>query len=285
MGLTVIQWLQHFSTPTLDSVFRAFSDLGGETFYIAAVPIVFWCVDKKLGIRLAYVFLFSAWANSGLKEFFATSRPPWTVVRNLYPESASGYAFPSGHAQSSSVFWSYLAIQSRTRVLSVIAGLIIFLVSLSRVYLGVHWPTDVLGGIALGLALSFTFSWLTGLFRGRRAMFPLRLLGGIVIPLAMLAVYHGPDGPKIVGFLLGMAVGWAFEERFVGFRPEAGLVAQVVKVLVGLGVLAGLRAGLKLVLAEGTFYDLARYSILGIWGAFVWPTVFSRVGLLGGGRR
>ncbi|MHB8946059.1 MAG: phosphatase PAP2 family protein [Bacillota bacterium] len=285
MGLTVIQWLQHFSTPTLDSVFRAFSDLGSETFYITAVPIVYWCVNKKLGIRLAYVFLFSAWANSGLKEFFAAPRPPWTVVRNLYPESAAGYGFPSGHAQSSSVFWSYLAIQSRARVLSVIAGLLIVLVSLSRVYLGVHWPTDVLGGIALGLALSFTFSWITGLFRGRRATFQLRLVGGLVVPLAMLAVYHGPDGSKIVGFLLGMAVGWAFEERFIGFRPAAGFAAQVAKVLIGLGVLAGLRAGLKLVLAEGTFYDLARYAILGIWGAFVWPAVFSRIGLLGGGRR
>lgn len=285
MGLSVIQWLQHFSTPTLDSVFRAFSDLGSETFYLAAVPIVYWCVNKRVGIRLTYIFLFSAWANSGLKEFFAAPRPPWTVVRNIYPESAAGYGFPSGHTQSSTVFWSYLAIQSRSRFFSVVAGLIIFLVGLSRIYLGAHWPTDVLGGLALGLALTLIFNWLAGLSRGRRATFQLRLIGGIVVPLAMLAVYHGPDGPKIVGFLLGMAVGWAFEERFVGFRPQAGLVAQVLKVLVGIAVLAGLRSGLALVMPQSTLFDLTRYTLLGLWGAFVWPAIFSHVGLLGGGRR
>ncbi|MHB8926211.1 MAG: phosphatase PAP2 family protein [Bacillota bacterium] len=285
MGLQVIQWLQHFSTPTLDSIFRALSDLGSEAFYLAAIPIIFWCLDKKLGIRLAYIFLFSAWVNAGLKDLFATSRPPWTVVRNLYPESAAGYAFPSGHAQGSSVFWSYLAIQSRSRLLSVLAGVVIFLVGLSRVYLGVHWPADVLGGTALGLALSFLFSWIGGLFQGWRAAFPMRLIAGVIIPLGMLAVYRGPDGPKIVGFLLGMAVGWAFEERFVSFRTGAGFLAQVAKVAIGLAALAGLREGLKLVLGGGMVLDLVRYSVLGLWGSFVWPAIFTRVGLLGGGRR
>jgi len=285
LSLQIILWLQRFSSPLLDSIFRAFSDLGSEGFYLIAIPVILWCIDRKLGIRLAFVFLFSAWANAGLKDVFGTPRPPWTVVRNLYPESAGGYAFPSGHTQGSSVFWSYLAIQARNRLMGVLAGVIIFLVGLSRIYLGVHWPTDVLGGAALGLAISFLYSWIVGLFQGRRAPFLVRLAAGVIIPLAMLAIYHGPDGPKIVGFLLGMAVGWAFEERFVAYRAAGGVFAQILKVVLGLGVLAGLRVGLKAFMTGGPVLDLLRYAILGVWGAFIWPAIFVRLGLAEGGRR
>ncbi|HEY3315920.1 MAG TPA: phosphatase PAP2 family protein [Bacillota bacterium] len=278
MGVQIILWLQHFSSPVIDSAFRAISDLGSEAFYLAAVPIVFWSLNKRLGIGLTYVFLFSSWANAGLKGFFTTARPA-VPVRNLYPESAAGYAFPSGHAQGSAAFWGFLATQSRSRLFSLLAGLIIVLVGLSRVYLGVHWPADVIGGTALGLGLSFVYAWLSGVTRGRRAPFAVRLVMGILVPLVMLFVYRGPDGPKIAGFLLGMAVGWAFEERFVGFRPEGPFWAQVFKVAVGLGLLLGLRVGLKLVVGEGLWPDLGRYSFLGLWGAFIWPLIFVRLGL------
>ena len=90
----------------------------------------------------------------GLKEFFARARPTETVIH------AGGYAFPSGHAFAATVFYGYLIylawkhLNPRLLVfLATIFGLVmIALIGISRVYLNVHWLTDVLGGYLAGLS-------------------------------------------------------------------------------------------------------------------------------------
>ena len=90
----------------------------------------------------------------GLKEFFARARPEESVIH------AGGYAFPSGHAFAAMVFWGYLIYLSWKHVgikvidfaVTMICFLMIFLIGTSRVYLNVHWLTDVLGGYISGFA-------------------------------------------------------------------------------------------------------------------------------------
>lgn len=98
-----ILWVQQFAQPWLTNFFLAVTALGAMEYYMVAIPIVYWLIDKHLGFRFAVFFTFSAYANSGLKYLFVVPRPPYEVRLTVQ----EGYSFPSGHAQGSTAFWGF----------------------------------------------------------------------------------------------------------------------------------------------------------------------------------
>jgi undecaprenyl-diphosphatase len=129
---------------------------------------VFLARGWRRGALLVIVTLAGAWLlDMGLKLFFARARPE--PFYDYYP-APSSYSFPSGHALFSVCFFGGLAVllthRIRGRITQVamwlVAVIIILLIGSSRVYLGVHYPTDVVGGYAVGLA------WVTAMAFGDR---------------------------------------------------------------------------------------------------------------------
>jgi undecaprenyl-diphosphatase len=118
------------------------------------------------GIGLAAILL-----DAGVKALVQRPRPE--VVRPLVPVPA-GWGFPSGHALGSTAVYVSAAllltaapVRRWRRVLALIAALsLAFLIGFSRLYLGVHYVTDVVGGWAAGLALALFGHWLEE--RGRQ---------------------------------------------------------------------------------------------------------------------
>ena len=132
----------------LTAPMRIITFLGDEQFYLVAIPLVYWCIHKELGTDLAVLLILSSSVNCLLKSFVKHNRPFWEDAR-LQLDSASSFSTPSGHAQGSAALFGYLAWFTANRrrgvLWIVILGLLILLVALSRVYLGVHFPGDVLG--------------------------------------------------------------------------------------------------------------------------------------------
>jgi undecaprenyl-diphosphatase len=133
---------------------------------IAAV--VFLVRGWRRGALLVVVTIAGAWLlDTGLKLFFARTRPE--PFYDYYP-APSSYSFPSGHALFSVCFFGGVAVLLTHRINSrvaqvavwLLAAVIILLIGSSRVYLGVHYPTDVVGGYAVGLA------WVTAVAFGDR---------------------------------------------------------------------------------------------------------------------
>jgi len=142
-GMEVIRAFQNLSSPVADAVFTGITFLGKEEFYLLIMPLVFWCFDRRKGIRLTIVVLLSHFINQGLKEFIALPRP-LDVDPSVGIGHATGYSLPSGHAQGSLIFWGMIApwIRRGWPIALVLSGLI----GIYRVYLGVHYPSDVLAG-------------------------------------------------------------------------------------------------------------------------------------------
>jgi hypothetical protein len=216
--------------------------------------------------------LVSLYVNGVAKLLFHTPRPfQWEdagiVASPEAQATAAGQAFPSGHAQGTTVLWTYLALHFRRAWLTVLAVVLILLVSFSRLALGVHWPQDVLGGWLIGLALV----GLGVLYRQRWPDFwaqrprYLRLLAAILVPAALGVVGPWwPDGYRVMAALLGFSVGHVVCPRRTVDRPAAWW-AQILSVLAALAVLMGLRWGLKALLPDQAWGHFLRYLALGLW--------------------
>jgi undecaprenyl-diphosphatase len=173
----VSSWFHEHATPPLTLIARLVTFFGSVSF-IAAASI---CTAIILGVRrFWYRFLAFALGMGGgsllnilLKHFFHRQRP---VLENPLV-TLSSFGFPSGHTMGSTLLYGLLAIivahsirRWRWRVLTFwIAALWVALIGLSRIYLGAHYLTDVLGAIAVGLAwLAFCWTGVETLRKWRR---------------------------------------------------------------------------------------------------------------------
>jgi undecaprenyl-diphosphatase len=132
---------------------QAISWIGGGTqryIIVALLALFLWLRHHwRLGAVLAGASLLSSLASDGLKLAFARARPD--LVPHL--DHASSFAFPSGHATSAAVVYLLFAfiVPSQRRGLWLSIGIVLtILTGISRIMLGVHWPSDVLGGWLLG---------------------------------------------------------------------------------------------------------------------------------------
>ena len=149
-------WVHRFDAPALDVAMRMFSFIGSFPV-IAAVALVVltWCWRKgdwQAFAALLGVIAINEGLNFGLKQLFERPRP------NLFEEIATlhSYSFPSGHAMAAAAIYGMMAVVAARLVprvgvwIGVLAFWLAVLIGLSRIYLGVHWVTDVLAGYAAG---------------------------------------------------------------------------------------------------------------------------------------
>ena len=277
-GTRVIQSVQALGSPALDALFKAITFIGDEKFALLIVPFLYWSLNKALAVRAAFLYLGSAYVNTVLKAMFAVPRPSATSVRVL--ESVEGYSFPSGHAQTATTVWGYLATQIRRRWFQGVAVVLIILVGLSRVYLGVHYPQCVIAGIAIGLVLVVIYNWVLNTYAGRsRLSFPVKLAIAFAVPLLLLALHAETDTGSSMGTLLGLGVGVVLEGEWVRFSSAGPWLKRSTRFLAGVIVLLGLYFGLKAVLPEGLGFRVLRYALVGLWASLGAPWMFVKLRL------
>ncbi|MGB8215059.1 MAG: phosphatase PAP2 family protein [Anaerolineales bacterium] len=311
LGIRLIVALQGLGTwPTVPMKF--FSFLGTEDFFMLALPILYWCVDSALGIRVGVILMFTTNVNGALKLAFHGPRPYWysSTVHGLATETSFGV--PSGHAQSAAVVWGLLAAALRKWWGWLVAILLIFLIGLSRLYLGVHFPHDVLlgwliGGLILWLTLRFwdpLAAWAKKQSIGRQVaaaflaslvVFLLPLIPFIWLkainwqpPLAWASyatqAFSLQDTATSAGTFFGMLAGVAWLARQGDFQTKSAWWKLVLRYLLGMAGVLIIRFGLKFIFPEGEtalayFYLYLRYSLIGFWVTGGAPWVFIRVKL------
>ena len=283
-GLRVIAWFQQFS-PALDWPFRAFTFMGDEEFFLLLLPLVYWCLDRRMGARLTVAFLVSAYTNAVAKTLAAQPRPlDYAPERVKVLWDATGYGFPSGHTQSAVVVWGYLAAQARRRWVWILAAVMMLFIPLSRIYLGVHFPYDVLGGYVIGAALLLLYLWLEpGIERWLEEKGLIWRLGvATLAPLILMLLFLTPDGVTSGATLMGMGVGFVLERHWVRFDSGGPVWKRIVRFLLGVVVLVALWLGLRIAfsgLEPALLFRFARYGLVGLWGSLGAPWAFRRLGL------
>jgi len=279
-GINLIMAIQQVHGPGPDSIFRGITFLGEEQFYLLLLPLILWCFDYSFGAVLAVFFLLSNSLNVMLKDLLQQPRP-FNFNPGLRLSQATGYGLPSGHAQLSVTVWGAVADRVQRPWFWALTVVLMLLIGFSRVYLGVHFPTDVLAGwiiAALLLAFYITFSprmgkWLAGLHLG------LQLLLAAGVPLLLLVPDPAMEGLTNSGTLFGVGVGLVFARRYVPFSAQGSWWKRLVRFLVGIIVLLALYLGLKAVFptdgsAAGAIGRFLRYALVGGWVVIGAPWLF-----------
>jgi|GEM_PF-77908 len=291
--MATLLWLQAHRTPWLDQAFTALSFLGSEPFYFLFLSFFYWCLEPRGGVRLTVILLFSLFLNGLLKDAFALPRPSHPELHPL--TAAEGYGFPSGHAQGTATLWVGLFLLHPRLLTGVLAVTLPLLVGISRLYLGVHYPADVLGGWLIGslwagLAHLAAERWQHSIsWSGRRMEFPedglsllkkyaplLPLLGALLL----LLLHQGENAWRIAGTLFGAGTGFFV----VRFNPRGSLLQRTLRFALGILGLVLLRELLRAPLEELLPPERAiflRYAVLGFWVSWLGPRVFLLLRLAG----
>jgi membrane-associated phospholipid phosphatase len=162
VDVSVTLFCEKLRLPFLTDFFLVITDLGSLEFYFPlclVIGLYFLFKRKLVGVIFLFVVLYSVrQLNFQLKEVFSRERPSFDAVYE-----ASHYSFPSGHAMNSAAIYGFICFlllfyiikdHKKRMTASVITVVLVILIGVSRIYLGVHYLTDVLAGWTVG------FIWL-----------------------------------------------------------------------------------------------------------------------------
>jgi membrane-associated phospholipid phosphatase len=284
-GIEVVLWFQQFS-PALDLPFKALTFMGDEAFYLLFMPLIYWSFDRRTGAGLFILVLFSAYLNTVAKVIADQPRPFNYDPRVKPLGHAGGGGLPSGHTQNAVVIWGYLAVRYGKIIGWIIAGFLMIGIPLSRIYLGVHFPTDLFGGYLLGALILILFFWFVPRLEKWLIQkgFAWQLVLSLVLPILMIFLI--PAGNRyvtsMVAALMGVSAGFVLERRFVRFSSDGLIWKRTIRYFLGVGVLFILWAGLRIAFSTmepAAWFRFIRYTLVGLWGGLGAPWLFVRLKL------
>jgi membrane-associated phospholipid phosphatase len=281
--LPFLKWLESMRTGLFTTLFEGITILGEETLIVLFVVALWFAVDSKLAQKMFFVTICSTGLNGIIKNIAKVPRPFDKGVVPVRQETATGFSFPSGHTQSFSTWSTLFAIQLKKKWLTAIVAVLIALVAFSRLYLGVHYPSDVVVGAALGVGMAFLGDYLFERVKDVRKLYA-----------AVLIIF----APFIVYFLI------VAHERFAGFFKAFGMMGgltligflegkskplsydvlwwkKLIRIVIGVALALAVKEGLK-VFETGTLHidlvlDALRYFVVVFAVGYLCPFLFKKI--------
>lgn len=281
--METLEFLHSWSSPFLDRIIMAITNAGSEQAYIALLIVMYLGVSAKGGRHIAMFFLLSMMVNEQLKQWFDVARPFAVnpdVVR--IPEAiitADGPSFPSGHAQAATTFWGTAALFVQRRWFWVLAIVLTLLIGFSRMYLGVHYPADVIVGTLVGAAIV----GIAALFKVWRlpGPTPLLLALGIAVPFVLHLVFESTNSGMFMGAMGAFIIGPELSRYTTKGQSLAGrIILCVFGVLIIFATLFLLRGIMPSEVRHSTVGSYVFYFAIGIVGTVGVPFLGRALGLV-----
>lgn len=231
----LIVWLQHLGEGTvLQTILfylnNFFSFLGEEMICIAVMGFVYWGLDKKRGERIGAAIMLTNVSIGLLKNIFSRVRP-WAASGSIeLLRDVDGFSFPSGHSANCTALYPTTAYEFRERKwLRWVAVFVPLLCGISRCYVGAHWPTDVIVGLATGLLI---FALVEAVLRSG---FNKYIFYFILIAVSSVGLLYCTtnDYFNSYGMLIGFVFGLLFEQRFTRFENTGNLWLALLRTVMG----------------------------------------------------
>ena len=295
MQLSIMLFFQSIRTPLVEKAAEVASMFGEIAIPLLVEIILLWCFSRKKAFALASSLLSALLASQTLKAIFRVPRP-FQVHPDLIEggrlSTATGYSFPSGHSTTSGACYSSIAMIAWKRWATVICLVPIILVPISRLVLGVHWPSDVAAGTAIGVLFGCALTPLMLRLYDRRRPFLIFTFafGMASTVLAIVLAFLIADGADPVAFddLMGSAaisggamLGFYLERKTVDSVPESGsALRKIFRFIIGLVLTAAFAFIVYSIPAPEEFTSFALYFGTGLWCVYIYPLIAVRTGLM-----
>jgi membrane-associated phospholipid phosphatase len=315
IGITWNIFFQNLGS-CLKTPMEVFSFFGTENFFLLLLPALYWCMEGGIGLRVGIILLLSVSVNDAVKMVFHGPRPYWYSTDVIRYASETSFGVPSGHAQIAFGVWGMLAASIRKWWGWPIAILIIVMIGISRLYLGVHFPHDVIlgwliGALLLWLVLRFwkpVTAWLKKMSLGQQILASflssLLLITFSLIPFLWLKITnwqlpqawaeYAKDALSLsgtfttAGTLFGLLAGLAWFNHQGGFDASGPLWKRILRYILGMvGVLVfylGLKVLFGLIVPDSEavlpyILRYIRYVLVGAWISAGAPWIFVKLKL------
>lgn len=213
--------LQAWRTPALDQFFSWLNFFDTLPFLLLLIPVVWYGYSREAGIKLFFILLLSGWLNHFLKDLFAAPRPG-VYAPQIALFHFKSYGFPSGGAQQAMLLSGLFILAFRTWWAWLLGGAFFLLISFSRLYLGVHFPSDIVGGWLAGIFLLLIYYYIQPVW---------------VVPffIAAFLFFPGKLAAQILLMSTGLMMGMLVSDEVPAAWPVK--LARIAVVIFGVGVL------------------------------------------------
>lgn len=296
--VSLIEWLQANFGGIGTGIAKVFSFIGGETGVLLVMMVVLFCYRKKTGMKMAVALAAAGVWFPMIKSIVLRVRPYITHQERIQPlmkveadadimdTAAQGYSFPSGHSASASSMYFTLACDVRKKWMWTLAIAVTLLIGVSRFVVGVHYPTDVLAGWALGL-LAVGFCVLLEKTVKKEWVRHLILLA---TALPGLFFVRTRDYYTSLGLLIGMIAAIPFERKYVDFKDTRNVFAMILRVVGAFALYYAINIVLKLPFSKDFLNNgsmasylvrCVRYAVIIFVVMGVYPKVFPALEKIG----
>lgn len=267
---------------------KVFSYFGDQIVTILVAGFVYWCYDKKLGKILCLTVGMGSILNPMVKNIFLRRRPYFdnAMIKCLNPAESEfavndvlgqGFSLPSLHATNSVTLYGTLAFYLKKNWITVLAIVLILLIGISRFFIGVHYPTDILAGWIIGFALILFIYFLNSRIKETWKI----CLILIIIGCIGLIYCRSADYFRGLGIVIGFSIAILIEEKYVNFKNTRSIPRSVLRLIGGLTVFLVITLICKAIFPDGNTYiafgfRVLRYTISLIFAMALYPLIFEK---------
>ena len=287
----LIEWLQKTAGSVGQAVSKAVTFVGGETVTLLILLIMLFCYNKEAGKRCGFTIVAASMWYPMIKNIVMRVRPymahPERVDALAVVEADAdsmdilqqGYSFPSGHSATAVSMYGSIAREIRKKWMWWLAVLLPLLIGLSRFAVGVHYPTDVLAGWAVGLA-AIAFSAVLQK-KVKREWIRSAILLAVTLPGIFWCTSR--DYFTSLGLLIGMVTVYPYERKYIGFKDTRNVWAMILRLLGAFAIYAVLNTVLKMPFSKEFLNSgsaaahavrIARYAVILFVEVALYPACF-----------
>lgn len=284
----IMLFFQSIRVPAVSSIAEFLSFLGESTWAVGLILFIYFVFDKRTGFALASVNMATHVVNNTLKAIFRIPRPWVKFEGEIFPlreSTATGYSFPSGHsAGAGSLYWG-LYKSYKNKVIRGLCIALIILIPLSRIYLGVHWPLDVIFGLAIGILFASCIENFKRVYDDLPLFRKLALvLSPVLIILALVDAVLIDTGvldstlyKDLASSFIGLGAVYLasyLERRYINFIHKKGIPTRILGFILSfaLGYLVTLFPLSKISVMPRLSKTLGLLLFI-VWEIYLWPLI------------
>ena len=296
--VSLIEWVQNGMGSFGTTLAKMFSFIGGETMSLLLLIIMLFCYRKASGKRVAMTVLTASMWFPMIKNIVLRVRPYMAhkdSIKVLQVVEADadpadiiqqGFSFPSGHGATAVSLFGSIGRELRKRWMWTLAVVMPLLIGLSRIAVGVHYPTDVLAGWAVGLA-AIGFNMLLVKYV-KKEWVRYAILLALTVPGIFWCTSR--DYFTALGLLIAAAIAFPYEEKHVKFQDTRNIWAMILRAAGSFAIYFALNTLLKMPFSKewldsgellANLVRTARYAIILFIIIGVYPRVFPAFEKLG----